>query len=415
MIERNEYLNVLKRFKDKELIKVITGIRRCGKSKIMDALTELIKESDPSGNVVHVNYNITEFENLLEYHALEDYIESQYITGENNYVLIDEIQMCEHSEKAINSLHSKEKYDIYVTGSNAFLQSSDLATLFVGRTYEIHIMPFSFEEYLAYFPSEKVNDSLTKYITEGGMAGSYLYKNSNQKYRYINDEVLNALVVRDIIKKYSIRNEHLLHVLLDFMMDNIGNLISIRSISDSLASNKTKADHKTVGKYIDYLCKAYLFYRVRRYDIKGKNYINSPYKFYFEDIGLRNARLNFRQVEENHLMENIIFNELKVRGYSVDVGLVNVYGTDKKGKTILKRYEVDFVATQGSKKYYIQSAFSINDDKKLKQETNSLNNISDSFKKIVVVKDNIKPRRDENGITTIGLLNFLLDENSLEL
>ena len=272
LIKRVKYLNEIAELIGIPDIKVITGIRRCGKSKIMDALTELIKESDPSGNVIHVNYNITEFENLLEYHALEDYIESQYITGENNYVLIDEIQMCEHFEEAINSIHSKEKYDIYVTGSNAFLQSSDLATLFVGQTYEIHIMPFSFEVYLAYFPSEKVNDSLTKYITEGGMAGSYLYKNSNQNYRYINDEVLNALVVRDIIKKY-----------------------------------------------IDYLCKAYAFYRVRRYDIKGKKYLRSEDKFYLSDHSFKYARLGTKNMDYGHVLENIVAVELIRRGYEIYV------------------------------------------------------------------------------------------------
>lgn len=393
LIKRVKYLNEIAELIGIPDIKVITGIRRCGKSKIMDALTELIKESDPSGNVIHVNYNITEFENLLEYHALEDYIESQYITGENNYVLIDEIQMCEHFEKAINSLHSKEKYDIYVTGSNAFLQSSDLATLFVGRTYEIHIMPFSFEEYLAYFPSEKVNDSLTKYITEGGMAGSYLYKNSNQKYRYINDEVLNALVVRDIIKKYSIRNEHLLHVLLDFMMDNIGKLISVRSISDSLASNKTKADHKTVGKYIDYLCKAYAFYRVRRYDIKGKKYLRSEDKYYLSDHSFKYARLGTKNMDYGHVLENIVAVELIRRGYEIYVGVAG----DK---------EIDFVAMRQGNRIYIQVSYDISEQKTFEREVAPLLKIGDAYPKMLIART-YQPEYNHEGIRIVDAAEWL--------
>ena len=306
IIPRLTYMDELSGIINIPDIKIITGIRRCGKSKLMDALTQIIKDSDPSGNIIHINYNLTEFEDLLEYHSLEDYIENKYIDSVNNYVLIDEIQMCEHFEKAINSLHAKEKYDIYVTGSNAFLQSSDLATLFVGRTYDIHVLPFSFTEYLSYFPSDNINTSFTKYITEGGMAGSYLYKDMNQKYKYINTEVLNALVVRDIIRKYNIRNEPLLHVLIDFLMDNIGNKVSIRSITDSLSSNKTKADHKTIGKYIDYLCRAFAFYRVRRYDIKGKKYLKSEDKYYLSDHSFKYARLGTKNMDYGHVLENII-------------------------------------------------------------------------------------------------------------
>ena len=236
LIMRNTYLSELTELINTPDIKIITGIRRSGKSKLLEALKELITASDPSANIIHINFNLTEFEDLLEYHMLESYVEDKYSAEDNNYVLIDEIQMCEHFEKAVNSLHAKEKYDIYITGSNAFLQSSDLATLFVGRTYEVHILPFSFKEYVTYFPSENVNASLTKYITEGGMAGSYLYKDTDKKYRYINTEVLNALVIRDIVNKYKIRNEPLLHMLIDFMMDNIGSEISVRSITDSLVS-----------------------------------------------------------------------------------------------------------------------------------------------------------------------------------
>ena len=240
LISRKTYIDELEALINVPDIKVITGIRRSGKSKLMDAMVDLIKKTDPSGNIIHINFNLTEFENLLEYHKLESYVENEYSPEVNNYVLIDEIQMCDHFEKAINSLHAKEKYDIYVTGSNAFLLSSDLATLFVGRTYEMHVLPFSFNEYVTYFPTDNINEGLTKYITEGGMAGSYLYKEINQKYRYINTEVLNALIVRDIVNRHKIRNDQLLNVLIDFMMDNIGNAVSIRSITDSLAAGPGK-------------------------------------------------------------------------------------------------------------------------------------------------------------------------------
>ena len=253
LINRVIYMNEIKELASTPDIKVITGVRRCGKSKLMDAFAEYLKTSDKSANIIHINFNLTEFEDLLEYHALESYVEGNYDPSSENYLLVDEIQMCPSFEKAINSLHAKEKYDIYVTGSNAFLQSSDLATLFVGRTYELQLFPFSFKEYLAYFPNENIYAALSQYITEGGMAGSYLYKNTTQKYRYINNEVLNALIVRDIINKNRLQNEPLLHALIDYLMDNIGNLTSVRTITNTLSSNNTKADHKTIGKYIDLL------------------------------------------------------------------------------------------------------------------------------------------------------------------
>jgi len=374
-------------------IKIITGIRRCGKSKLMDALTQIIKDSDPSGNIIHINYNLTEFEDLLEYHSLEDYIENKYIDSVNNYVLIDEIQMCEHFEKAINSLHAKEKYDIYVTGSNAFLQSSDLATLFVGRTYDIHVLPFSFTEYLSYFPSDNINISFTKYITEGGMAGSYLYKDMNQKYKYINTEVLNALVVRDIIRKYNIRNEPLLHVLIDFLMDNIGNKVSIRSITDSLSSNKTKADHKTIGKYIDYLCRAFAFYRVRRYDIKGKKYLKSEDKYYLSDHSFKYARLGTKNMDYGHVLENIIAIELLRRGYEIYVGVIG-------------SKEIDFIAMKQGNKSYIQVSYDISDAKTFEREVTPLLKVGDAYPKILIART-YQPEYQHEGIRIVDAAEWL--------
>lgn len=244
LIVRSTYLEEMGSLALTPDIKVITGIRRSGKSKLLEAFSDRLKQADSNANIIHINFNLTEFENLLEYHALEQYIDARFQSGRNNFVLIDEVQMCPSFEKAVNSLHAREKYDIWVTGSNAFLQSSDLATLFVGRTYEVHVFPFSFSEYLAYFPTRNLYASLENYIREGGMAGSYLYRNEAQKYRYINVEVLNALIVRDIMAKYHLRNVPLLHELIDFLMDNIGNVTSVRTIADTLASGKKKADHK---------------------------------------------------------------------------------------------------------------------------------------------------------------------------
>ena len=397
LILRDTYLNELSELINTPDIKIITGIRRSGKSKLLEALKELITASDPSANIIHINYNLTEFEELLEYHMLESYVEDKYSAEDNNYVLIDEIQMCEHFEKAVNSLHAKEKYDIYITGSNAFLQSSDLATLFVGRTYEVHILPFSFKEYVTYFPSENVNASLTKYITEGGMAGSYLYKDTDKKYRYINTEVLNALVIRDIVNKYKIRNEPLLHMLIDFMMDNIGSEISVRSITDSLAGGKTAADHKTIGKYIEYLCNAFAFYRVRRYDIKGKKYLRSEDKYYLSDHRYKYARLGTKNMDYGHVLENIVAMELIRRGYEIYVGVAG-------GK------EVDFVAMKQGDRTYIQVSYDITEPKTFEREIAPLLKIADGYKKMIIVRT-YQPASHHEGIKIIDAAEWLLGDS----
>ena len=397
LILRDTYLNELSELINTPDIKIITGIRRSGKSKLLEALKELITASDPSANIIHINYNLTEFEELLEYHMLESYVEDKYSAEDNNYVLIDEIQMCDHFEKAVNSLHAKEKYDIYITGSNAFLQSSDLATLFVGRTYEVHILPFSFKEYVTYFPSENVNASLTKYITEGGMAGSYLYKDTDKKYRYINTEVLNALVIRDIVNKYKIRNEPLLHMLIDFMMDNIGSEISVRSITDSLAGGKTAADHKTIGKYIEYLCNAFAFYRVRRYDIKGKKYLRSEDKYYLSDHSFKYARLGTKNMDYGHVLENIVAMELIRRGYEIYVGVAG-------GK------EVDFVAMKQGDRTYIQVSYDITEPKTFEREIAPLLKIADGYKKMIIART-YQPAYHHEGIKIIDAAEWLLGDS----
>ena len=393
LIERTSYLEEMKDLLQTPDIKVITGVRRSGKSKLLDALSAWLKANDPDASIIHINYNLMEYESLMEYHALESYVEERFQPGKNNYLMIDEVQMCPSFEKAINSLHAKEKYDIYVTGSNAFLQSSDLATLFVGRTYEVHVFPFSFKEYLSYFPSENLYGSLTKYITDGGMAGSYLYKNDSQKYRYINSEVLNALIVRDIVKKYRLRNEPLLHELIDFLMDNIGNVTSIRTITDTLSSNKTKVDHKTVGKYMDALCKAFAFYRIRRYDIRGKRYLRSEDKYYLADQSFRFARLGTKNMDYGRVLENIVAIELLRRGYEVYVG-------------VLYNKEIDFVAMKQGEKLYIQVANDISDPKTFEREVTPLLSIKDAYPKLLIARI-WQPEYQHEGIRIIDAADWL--------
>ena len=393
LIERKTYLDELKGLLQTPDIKVLTGVRRSGKSKLLEALAAEIRKQDPRANVIHINYNLTDFEHILEYHALEAYVEERYVSGCDNYLLVDEIQMCAGFEKAINSLHAREKYGIFVTGSNAFLQSSDLATLFVGRTYEIQVYPFSFREYLAYYPSDNLYSSLTNYMREGGMAGSYLYPGEAQRYRYINSEVLNALIVRDIVKKNKIRNEPLLHQLIDFLMDNIGNVTSVRVITDTLASNRLQADHKTVGKYIDYLCKAFAFYKIRRYDVKGKKYLRSEDKYYLSDQSFRYARLGTKNMDSGRILENIVAIELLRRGYEVYVG-------------VLYQKEIDFVCMKQGEKRYIQVAYDISEEKTFRREVDPLLKINDAYPKMVIART-FQPTWQHEGIQIVDAAQWL--------
>lgn len=393
LIERTTYLSEMLELADTPDIKVITGVRRSGKSKLMEALAQEIVERQPDANIIHINYNLTDFESIMEYRSMEAYVEERYAPNRQNYLFIDEVQMCASFEKAINSLHAREKYSIFITGSNAFLQSSDLATLFVGRTYEIPVYPFSFAEYLEYFPSRNIYDSLTAYISDGGMAGSYLYRTEDQKRRYINSEVLNALVVRDIVSKYKLRNEQLLHALIDYLMDNVGNLTSIRSIADTLESSRMKADHKTIGKYVDALCKAFAFYRFRRYDIRGKRYLRSEDKYYLVDQSFRFARLGTKNMDYGRVLENIVAMELLRRGYEVYVG-------------VLYKKEIDFVAIKQGEKLYIQVANNISEEKTFEREVSPLLAIKDAFPKMLIART-YQPEYQHEGIRIVDAAEWL--------
>lgn len=314
LIERKQYLDKMINVIGTPDIKVITGVRRCGKSKLLDALKEYVEENIPNYNIIHINFNLPEYDHLLEYRPLYDYIKSKYVRDKENFVLIDEVQMCTDFEKAINGLHATEKYDIYITGSIAFLLSSDLATLFTGRTFEIKVYPFSFGEYLQYFGYTDKYDAFDKYVLEGGMSGSYLYKEQESKYDYIS-EVFDTLIVRDIRKKYKIRNVQLMDRIVDYLMDNISNLSSARSITNALRVAMEKIHHTTVGSYMQYLCNAFAFYKVRRYDIKGKKYLASNDKYYLSDHTFRYAKLGTKNMDYGRVFENIVAIELLRRGY----------------------------------------------------------------------------------------------------
>lgn len=353
-------------------IKVITGVRRSGKSKLLEQFKEYIEKNIENYNVIYINFSLLEFEKLNEYHKLNDYIESKYIQNKNNFVLIDEVQMCNGFERTINSLHASEKYDIYVTGSNAFLLSSDLATLFTGRTFEIEIFPFSFEEYLKYYQYKDIDLAFDKFVLDGGMAGSYLYEDEEKRYNYVLD-VYKTLIVRDINEKYNIKNNELLDNLTSFMMDNISNITSIRNITNSLNKFDNTLNHKTIGSYIQYLCNAFLFYKIKRYDIQGKRYLESLDKYYLVDQTFKYAKLGIKNMNYGRSYENIVAIELLRRGYDIYVG--ELYNT-----------EIDFVAIKRDEKIYIQVSDNIEDEKTFNREVNSLLKIKDAYPKILIAK-----------------------------
>ena len=392
LIERTEYLNKVINVIGTPDIKVITGVRRSGKSKLLEAFKKHILDNYPDANIIHINFNLPEYEEYTEYRPLYDHINSLYREGVENFVLIDEIQMCNNFEKAINGLHASEKYDIYITGSNAFLLSSDLATLFTGRTFEIKVYPFSFAEYVRYFGYTDLYTAFDKYVNEGGMAGSYVYKDQEAKYDYI-EEVFNTLIVRDIRKKYKILNTALMDRLVEFLMDNISNLTSARTIADTFNSHKDKINHKTVSSYMQYLCNAFAFYKVRRYDIKGKKYLATTEKYYLSDHSFRYAKLGTKNMDYGRVLENIVAIELLRRGYEVYVG-------------VLYKKEVDFVAIKRNEKLYIQVSDNITDDKTFQREVSPLLSIKDAYPKMLIARTRHDTYQYE-GIKIVDFSNWL--------
>ena len=394
LIERTDYLNKMISVIGTPDIKVITGVRRCGKSKLLEAFINYIKKTNDNANIIHINFNLPEYEELAEHKSLYNYINSKYKENADNFIFIDEIQMCSDFEKAINGLHASEKYDIYITGSNAFLLSSDLATLFTGRTFEIKVYPFSFTEYVRYFGCSDIYAAFDKYAIEGGMSGSYVYKDQEAKYDYIA-EVFNTLIVRDIRSKYKIRNTALMDRLSDFLMDNISNLTSVRSIAETFNSNKDNINHKTIGTYMQYLCNAFAFYKIRRYDIKGKKYLSSNEKYYLSDHSFRYAKLGTKNMDHGRILENIIAIELLRRGYEVYAG-------------ILYKKEIDFVAIKRNEKVYIQVSDNISDEKTFEREVTPLLSIQDAYPKILIARTRHDAYQYE-GIKIIDIADWLME------
>ncbi len=393
LIERKQYLDKLINVIGTPDIKVITGVRRSGKSKLLEAFKDYVEAEVSDCNIVHINFNLPEYDHLLACRPLYDYVKAQYIKGKQNFVLIDEVQMCVDFEKAINGLHATEKFDIYITGSNAFLLSSDLATLFTGRTFEIKVFPFSFSEYMQYFGHNDKYAAIDRYMVEGGMAGSYLYKDQEARYDYIAD-VFDTLIVRDIRRKYKIRNMQLMDRLVDFLMDNISNLTSARSIKNAFSSVQEKVNHVTISSYLQYLCNAFAFYKIRRYDIKGKKYLSSNDKYYLSDHTFRYAKLGTKNMDYGRILENIVAIELLRRGYEVYVG-------------VLYKKEIDFVAIKRNEKIYIQVSDNISDEKTFEREVSPLLQIRDAYPKMVIART----RHDEyqyEGIRIVDIADWLL-------
>ena len=377
-------------------IKVITGVRRCGKSCFLDDLVDYVITNYPGSNVIKINFNDFDWDFLREGHALHSYVMEHYVEGMPNFLFIDEVQMCDGFERVLNSLHSKRIFDIFVTGSNAFLLSSDLVTLFTGRTFPVEMFPFSYSEYLTYFEDPCCDKSFDEYVRRGGMAGSYIYSNDRQREVYLT-EVFNTLILRDIRQKFHIRNQGLLVNVTEFLMDNIGNLCSAKSIANALVKSGTKISDKTVGKYIEYLCNAFLFYRVRRYDLRGKRYLSSNEKYYLSDIGFRLAVLGNRNADYGRIYENIVAIELLRRRYQLYVG-------------VLYDKEVDFVAQRGDEKLYIQVAASISESATFMREVKPLLSIRDAYPKILLARTGV-PEYQYEGVRVIDIAGWLADRD----
>ena len=395
-IVRKNYLNRIIELKDTPDIKIITGIRRSGKSKLMQAYIEYLKTNYDNINIIFIDFMDLEFEEIKEYHALHSYVEQHYVAGKMNYLFVDEVQMCPKFELAINSLYSKGKYDIYVTGSNAFLLSADLATLFTGRYIEIHVFPFSFQEYCEYYSDVSDKDKLfDEYSFKGGLAGSYLYPNDRDRVTYIK-EVYETIVTRDLVQKYALPDTTVLQRLSEFLMDNISNLTSPNKVSQLLTANNVSTSHVTVRKYIKYLCNAFVFYDIKRYDIRGKKYLESSEKFYLCDTGIRYAILGSRNMDYGRVYENMVCIELLRRGYDVYVGK-------------LYQKEIDFVAQRGSEKIYIQVSDNISAQETFEREYSPLLQIRDAYPKMIIARTR-HPKYSYEGIVIYDIAEWLLEE-----
>lgn len=414
-IQRNFYLNQLISGKWNGLIKIITGIRRCGKSYLLFNLFEehLLDNGVDNEQIIKIPFDDWDYRHLCDPDNLMNFLKERIDSSKQYYLLFDEVQLLQNFEAVLNGLLRKPNLDIYVTGSNSRFLSTDIITEFRGRGDQIHVYPLSFAEYMSVESRHPV-DAWNDYYTYGGLPHVLSLDGDHKKADYLKN-LYSAVYSTDILDRHKIKNQEEFNELVQIIASSIGSPCNPTKLSKTFksAKNITLTD-KAISRYLSYLQDAFIIERAIRYDIKGKKYINTLSKYYFTDIGLRNALLDFRQQEENHIMENIIYNELKLRGFSVDVGLVETRITDEKGKRIRKQYEIDFVANQGSRRYYIQSAFAMPTDAKERQESASLLNVDDSFRKIIITKDYIKPKRNDEGIVTIGLIDFLLKPELLD-
>lgn len=415
-IQRDIYLKRIIESRHNGMIKIITGVRRSGKSYLLfNLFVDWLKDNDiDDSHIIRIDLENRRNRALRNPDILLEHIDSQMNDAETYYILIDEIQLVDEFEDVLNSYLKIENADIYVTGSNARFLSKDVITTFRGRGEEIKVYPLNFREFMS-ATNKSVELALEEYMTYGGLPQILQYGSEERKSEYLK-ALFTETYITDIKERYQVKNDEELEILIDIISSGIGALTNPNKLANTFQSErKVKLSDKTIKIYLDYICDSFLVEKAQRYDVKGKKYIDTPYKYYFIDLGLRNARLNFRQLEKSHMMENVIYNELRVRGFNVDVGVVPVFVRDENGKNKRVIYEIDFVCNRGSRRYYIQSAYKLDSEDKIIQEKNSLRNVDDSFKKIVIVGSPILVERDNDGITKISIYDFLLKENSLEL
>lgn len=413
-IKRNRYLNTLISKKHNGLIKVITGMRRCGKSYLLFTLFKehLLSDGIDEDHIIEIAFDAFENKKYRDPDVLYPYLKEQIKDDAMYYVLLDEVQLLGEFESILNSLIRMKNVDVYVTGSNARFLSKDVITEFRGRGDEVHMYPLSFAEFMSVYPGTK-QDGWNEYMLYGGIPLVLEFTTPDQKIAFLKS-LFEETYISDIVGRHNIRNKAELEELLNILSSAIGSLTNPQKLSATFQTvKKKKISNSTIKRYIDYLCDSFLIDSAIRYDVKGRKYIDTPVKYYFTDMGLRNARLNFRQIEETHSMENIIFNELKMRGFNVDVGVIMQYETNEKGTNIRKQLEIDFVCNQGSKRYYIQSAYAIPDQAKMEQEQRSLMLTGDFFKRMIITKDTPAPYYNESGVLIMNVCDFLLNENSL--
>jgi len=413
-IKRNIYLNKLISKKHNGLIKVVTGIRHCGKSYLLFNLFKkhLLAEGVDTRHIIEIAFDSFENKKFRDPEVLYPYMKEQIQDEDMYYVLLDEVQLLDEFEAVLNSLIRMKNVDIYVTGGNAHFLSKDVITEFRGRGDEVHMYPLSFAEFMSVYSETKEN-GWREYVVYGGLPLVLNFKAPEEKITFLK-ALFEETYISDIVDRHKIRNRAELEELLNILSSAIGSLTNPTKLSATFKSMKQKSiSAGTIKNYIDYLCDSFLIDSAMRYDIKGKKYIDTPIKYYFTDMGLRNARLNFRQLEETHAMENVIFNELKLRGFNVDVGVIEINSTNEKGNRVRKQLEIDFVCNKGSKRYYIQSAYAMPDQAKMEQEQRSLMLTGDAFKKIIITKDSPGPYYNEDGVLVMNIFDFLLDENML--